>query len=310
MRLAERAGDLDCQLVLVADPDLCARYGPVPSRFVSDECWLEPGARILPVPLRASVKPGVLNPANAAYVLETLETATHACLAGTFDALVTGPVHKAVINSCGESFTGHTEWLAERTGTDQVVMLLANDRLRVALATTHLPLRSVPDSITIPGLVGTLRILHSHLQGYFSCPEPRILVCGLNPHAGEGGHLGHEDHDIIAPAVACLVEEGLKVRGPLPADTVFTPRWLAECDAVLAMYHDQGLPVLKSMGFGTSVNITLGLPIVRTSVDHGTGLDLAGTGRAEHESLQAAVQQARTLVLSLQQRGQAPDSEA
>lgn len=298
MRVAAEARSLGCQLVLVADPGLCSRYGPKLPQFSAEEDWISPGARILPVNLKAGVQPGQLDPANVPSVLESLQTATDACLEGTFEALVTGPVHKAVINLAGTPFTGHTEWLAEHTGAGQVVMLLAAGQLRVALATTHLPLRAVPDSITRQHLVQILQILHEHLQIWFDCKRPRISVAGLNPHAGEGGHLGHEDMEVIAPAVAEAAEKGMQVQGPLPADTLFTPRHLAECDAVLAMYHDQGLPVLKAMSFGAAVNITLGLPIIRTSVDHGTALDLAGSGRAEHQSLAAAVIAARDMVLA------------
>jgi 4-hydroxythreonine-4-phosphate dehydrogenase len=221
-------------------------------------------------------------------VLETLEAATRACLDGRCGALVTAPVHKGVINDAGIPFTGHTEYLAALTGGDPV-MMLACPGLRVALATTHLPLRQVADAITRPLLEKVIRILHQDLVGRFDIPRPRILVCGLNPHAGEGGHLGREEMDVITPVLDMLRGQDMDLRGPLPADTLFTPRHLTEADAVLAMYHDQGLPVLKHMGFGEAINITLGLPIVRTSVDHGTALDLAGTGQAEQGSLQAAI---------------------
>ena len=245
--------------------------------------------RVLPVALRAPVHSGRLDPTNAAYVLETLDTAIAGCRDGRFAALVTGPVHKGVINDAGIPFSGHTEYLAQKTGAAQVVMMLAAPGLRVALATTHLPLRAVSDAITGEGLRQILRVLHQDLRARFGIAAPRILVCGLNPHAGEAGHLGREEIDIIAPALEALRAEGLNLYGPLPADTLFTPRYLEHADAVLAMYHDQGLPVLKHHGFGAAVNITLGLPIIRTSVDHGTALELAGSGRAEVGSLQAAI---------------------
>jgi len=256
--------------------------------------------QILPVPLRAHVQAGRLNPANASYVLETLEKAVDGCRAGTFSALVTGPVQKSVINDAGISFTGHTEFLQQRCGVDQVVMMLACPGLRVALATTHLPLRAVADAIT-PGLLeNVIRITVRDLQLHFGTHQPRLLVCGLNPHAGESGHLGDEEIRIIQPVLQKLRSEGFQLEGPLPADTLFTPRHLARADAVLAMYHDQGLPVLKHLGFGNAVNITLGLPIIRTSVDHGTALDLAGTGRADTGSLRAAIDIARQMVAAKQ----------
>jgi 4-hydroxythreonine-4-phosphate dehydrogenase len=229
-------------------------------------------------------------------VLRTLERAADGCLAGEFDALVTGPVHKSVINDAGIPFSGHTEFLAARCGGAHPVMLLAADSLRVALATTHLPLAEVSRAITRERLQRVLRILDHDLRARFGLPQPRILVCGLNPHAGEGGHLGREEIDVIGPALESLRAEGLELVGPLPADTLFTPRHLQHADAVLAMYHDQGLPVLKYAGFGHAVNITLGLPIVRTSVDHGTALELAGNGRAETGSLQAALELAANIV--------------
>ena len=246
------------------------------------------------VPLRSPCEPGRLAPANAAYVLETLRQATKALLDGTFSALVTGPVHKGVINDAGLPFTGHTEFLASLTGGDPV-MMLACPGLRVALATTHLPLADVTRAITASGLERTLGVLHADLVDRFGIAAPRILVCGLNPHAGEGGHLGSEELTVISPTLERLRERGMDLLGPLPADTLFTPRYLEAADAVLAMYHDQGLPVLKHMGFGRSVNITLGLPIIRTSVDHGTALDLAGTGRADAGSLLEAVRWADQL---------------
>jgi 4-hydroxythreonine-4-phosphate dehydrogenase len=241
------------------------------------------------VELAANVVCGQPDPANARYVLQTLDRAIHGCLNGEFQALVTAPVHKAVINDAGIPFTGHTEYLAEKCHAAQVVMMLAAPGLRVALATTHLPLARVAAAITAQGLEAVIRCLHHDLQDKFDIPRPRILVAGLNPHAGEGGHLGTEERDIIQPVVEKLRSEGLQLTGPLPADTLFTPPLLAEADAVLAMYHDQGLPVLKYLGFGRAVNITLGLPFVRTSVDHGTALDKAGTGEADGGSLNAAI---------------------
>ena len=249
---------------------------------------------LLSLPLAAPTSPGRLDAGNAGYVLDTLRRAVTGCQTGEFSGLVTGPVHKGVINEAGIAFTGHTEFLAELTGTPQVVMMLAGDMrdgkpLRVALATTHLPLRAVADAITPASLEETLRILHAALRRDFAAGEPHIRVAGLNPHAGEGGHLGHEEIDVIEPVLAQLRREGMQLTGPLPADTLFQPKYLEQADAVLAMYHDQGLPVLKHACFGQGINVTLGLPLVRTSVDHGTALDLAGTGRIGDGSLRAAI---------------------
>ncbi|TCV84698.1 4-hydroxythreonine-4-phosphate dehydrogenase PdxA [Sulfurirhabdus autotrophica] len=246
--------------------------------------------------LTVPAAPGILQPVNSNYVLETLRSAISGCLTGTFDAMVTAPVHKGVINDAGFPFTGHTEYLAEHTNTPQVVMMLVGGGLRVALATTHLALNEVAAAITHDSLLDTLRILHHDLQNRFGLPHPRILVAGLNPHAGESGHLGHEEIDIIIPALNQLREEGIDVRGPYPADTLFTPTYLKDADCVFAMYHDQGLPVLKYASFGEGVNVTLGLPIIRTSVDHGTALDKAGTGQIESGSLLAAIQMAITMI--------------
>ena len=243
-------------------------------------------------PLAVPAKAGQLDSRNAAYVLETLTRAGLGCLSGEFSGMITAPVHKGVINEGGVPFSGHTEFLAELTNTEQVVMMLATRGLRVALATTHLPLRDVADAITQPLLHRVIRILHNDLVQKFGITQPKILVCGLNPHAGEGGHLGREEIDVIEPALAALRTEGINLIGPLPADTLFTPRHLDHADAVLAMYHDQGLPVLKYKGFGAAVNITLGLPIIRTSTDHGTALDLAGTGKIDCGSLQVALETA------------------
>ena len=295
---------LEAALAAVGDPDLLlarARQLGLPLRIRS----LDPGAmpsahqpgelQVLPVALRAAVTAGKLDPRNVPYVLETLRLAAAQVLAGAADALVTAPLHKGVINDAGVPFTGHTEFLAELCGSPTPVMMLVAGTLRVALATTHLPLREVAAAINRSGLEAVLRVLHHDLRLRFAIAAPRILVCGLNPHAGEGGHLGREEIEVIGPVLDALRAEGMRLIGPLPADTLFTPRQLAEGDAVLAMYHDQGLPVLKHAGFGEAVNVTLGLPIIRTSVDHGTALDLAGSGRAEAGSLEAAVRLALEL---------------
>ncbi len=245
---------------------------------------------VLHCPLAAPAQAGTLDPANAAYVLGLLDRAIEGCRSGEFAGMVTAPVHKGVINDAGVPFSGHTEYLADRTGTPRVVMMLVGGGLRVALATTHLPLSAVPAAITPALLEDTLRILHRDLVARFGLAAPRILVAGLNPHAGEGGHMGREEIDVIIPVLERLRAEGMQLAGPLPADTLFVPHTLQQGDAVLAMYHDQGLPVLKHASFGGGVNVTLGLPIVRTSVDHGTALDLAGTGRADPGSLFAAVE--------------------
>jgi 4-hydroxythreonine-4-phosphate dehydrogenase len=278
---------------------------------------------VLHQPLPGSREAGRLDTANAHYILDTLRRATEGCLSGEFAALVTGPLHKGIINEAGVPFTGHTEFLAEQCNTDKVVMMLATGALppgapeyrpslditsegiglRVALATTHLPLREVSDAITAERLEWVLRILHHDMQQRFGMAKPRILVCGLNPHAGEGGHLGHEEIEVIEPLLEKMRSEGMNLIGPLPADTLFTPRYLEEADAVLAMYHDQGLPVLKHMGFGRAVNVTLGLPIIRTSVDHGTALTLAGTGKAEIVSLEYAIEVASEMATSSRNGG-------
>ncbi|HUP92230.1 MAG TPA: 4-hydroxythreonine-4-phosphate dehydrogenase PdxA, partial [Solimonas sp.] len=257
-----------------------------------------PGIAVDHVPLRAMVRPGRLDPANAEYVLDTLRRAVARVNESPRSALVTGPVHKGVINDAGIPFSGHTEFLAGLTGTPRVVMLLAAPRLRVALATTHLPLREVPAALARADLPEILRIIDRDLRRRFGIPRPRIRVTGLNPHAGEQGHLGREEIELIEPAIRAARAAGLRVDGPWPADTLFTPRQLAGADVVLAMYHDQGLPVLKHSGFGAAVNVTLGLPIVRTSVDHGTALDLAGTGKADAGSLAAAIGMALALCAS------------
>jgi 4-hydroxythreonine-4-phosphate dehydrogenase len=244
---------------------------------------------VLPVTLKADVIAGKLNADNGAYVIETLDTAIRLCLNGQASGLVTGPVHKGIINESGLTFTGHTEYLRDESNTEEVVMMLATEGLRVALVTTHLPLRDVSDQITQSKIKRVTRILHNSLVTEFGCQSPRILVTGLNPHAGEDGHLGMEEIDTIIPALTDLKNEGVTTIGPLPADTLFQPHYLNDADAVLAMYHDQGLPVLKYKGFGNAVNITLGLPFIRTSVDHGTALDLAGTGKADTGSMTVAL---------------------
>ncbi len=251
---------------------------------------------ILPVALAEAAVPGKLNVNNALYILRTLDVAIEGCIAGHFAALVTGPVQKSIINDAGIAFSGHTEYLAEKTHTAKVVMMLATEGLRVALATTHLPLKDVAAAITEDELTQVTESLHRDMQVQFGIARPRILVCGLNPHAGEGGHLGREEIDVIEPVLKQLRERGMNLIGPLPADTLFTPKYLDHADAVLAMYHDQGLPVLKYKGFGQAVNITLGLPIIRTSVDHGTALDLAGTGKADLGSLRTALRYVLAMV--------------
>lgn len=244
---------------------------------------------IYDVRLQAKVIPGELNAANSGYVLQTLELAAAGCLDGRFAALVTAPVHKAIINDAGITFSGHTEFFAQRAGCKRVVMMLATPELRVALATTHLPLKDVPGAISRQSLTEIILILQQDLQQKFAIPHPHILVAGLNPHAGENGHLGREEIEIIEPTLDYLRNEGINLTGPLPADTLFQANMLQNADAVLAMYHDQGLPVLKYQGFGRAINITLGLPFLRTSVDHGTALSLAGSHHARPDSLQAAL---------------------
>ena len=248
------------------------------------------------IPVAAAVTAGALDAGNSAHVLALLDAALEGCLNGSYHAMVTAPVHKGIINDAGFAFTGHTEYLADHSGTERVVMMLAGGGLRVALVTTHLPLREVADAITPALLDEVIRILHADLQRKFGIARPRIAVAGLNPHAGESGHLGHEEIDVIEPALDRLRDEGMDLIGPLPADTLFSRIRVDPCDAVLTMYHDQGLPVLKYASFGEGVNITLGLPFIRTSVDHGTALDLAGTGHAEVGSLLTAIEVAMDMV--------------
>jgi len=306
------ATDIAADLVAIADPALleqAARSANIALRLEAYDPAVAisarpPGSlRVLPLSLNAPVVPGTLDPRNAAYVLATLARAADGAGSGEFAAIVTAPVHKGVINDAGVPFTGHTEFFAQRAGRDVVMMLTApaghaarnGGDLRVALATTHLPLAAVPAAITRAGLVRVLRILCDDLIARFHIAAPRVAVLGLNPHAGEGGHLGREEIDVIAPAIAQMRSAGFDIAGPIPADTAFVPAQLARYDAVLAMYHDQGLPVLKHAGFGDAVNVTLGLPYVRTSVDHGTALDLAGSGKADAASLIAAVRLALAL---------------
>lgn len=255
---------------------------------------------VLPVALRAPVASGQLDARNGEYVVDTLARACDGCLSGEFAAVVTGPVHKGVINDAGVAFTGHTEFFEARSGTQKVVMMLATPELRVALATTHLPLRAVADAITPQLLRQVLSILHHDLQTKFGITRPHILVSGLNPHAGEGGHMGTEEIDTIIPVLDEMRAGGMHLTGPLPADTLFQPKYLEHADAVLAMYHDQGLPVLKYQGFGRAVNITLGLPFIRTSVDHGTALELAGKGSADVGSFITALNLATKMIFNRQ----------
>ena len=262
---------------------------------IGDRSLLKGAPRVEHVPLARPVTPGKLDPANARYVLAVLDRAIRGCVTGEYAAMVTAPVQKSVINDAGIAFTGHTEYLAEHCGTPHVVMMLVGGGLRVALATTHLPLTDVPRAITRAGVLTSLRILDADLKRRFRIARPRILVAGLNPHSGESGHMGREDLDAITPAIADAVAAGIDAKGPIPADTLFVPERVKQADAVLAMYHDQGLPVLKYASFGRGVNITLGLPFIRTSVDHGTALDLAGTGRADPTSLAEALKLARDL---------------
>lgn len=294
----------DFELVAYADPELleqrAAQLGlPLLLRTVTSGSPSQLNAgelAVRPIAVKAPVTPGTLNPNNASYVLEALGKALADCQSNDCQAMITGPVHKGVINDAGIPFSGHTEFLAEKTQTPKVVMMLATEGLRVALATTHLPLCEVPQAITTELLEQVIIILHRDLKQKFGITAPHILVSGLNPHAGENGHMGTEEIQIIEPCLAKLRAEGFNLQGPLPADTLFTPKYLNDCDAVLAMYHDQGLPVLKYKGFGAAVNITLGLPIIRTSVDHGTALDLAGTGKADTGSLKTAIRYAADIV--------------
>ncbi len=300
-------------MLAVADPDCLRRAAATMQIDIELAEWslgmapLPGTLHCLPVKLSCKERAGNPDPQNAAYVLQTLRQAVELVRQGDAGALVTGPVNKAVINQAGIVFSGHTEFLAELAGVEQVVMMLAAPGLRVALVTTHLPLRAVADAITPQKLEAVIRITVSELQQRFGIARPRLQVLGLNPHAGEQGHLGWEDDLIIRPAIELCRSESVSIDGPVPADTAFTPPRLAACDAVIAMYHDQGLPVLKHLGFGQAVNITLGLPFVRTSVDHGTALDIAGSGRAKAGSLFQAAQMAAQL--SMQQTREAANHQ-
>ena len=296
----------DCEIVVVADQQLLHQRAQLLGIDI-DICSYTPEQtsdssqpqhnqlKVWHTPLDSPSVAGTLNTNNAAYVLNSLDLACDACLDSSAHAMVTAPVHKAVINDAGTPFSGHTEYLQERCRQDKVVMMLACQAMRVALVTTHLPLSEVATAVTPETLQQVTRILHQELQTKFATPNPVIYVCGLNPHAGEDGHLGYEELDIIIPTLEDLRQEGINLIGPLPADTLFNQHNLDHADCVLAMYHDQGLPVLKYAGFGAAVNITLGLPIIRTSVDHGTALNLAGTGKASASSLLEAIQQAKLM---------------
>ncbi|MEW9808852.1 MAG: 4-hydroxythreonine-4-phosphate dehydrogenase PdxA [Candidatus Symbiodolus clandestinus] len=307
VKLAQREWPIE--LIVIADPQLLnarAKQLALPLTLLpyqpSEISCRQPAGTltIQPLSLPASVVPGDLNPDNSATVLQSIAQATTGCLRGEFTALVTAPVHKAVLNAAGFNFSGHTEYLAQCAGSQQTLMLFVSNHLRVALATTHLPLAQVPAAVTPRRLIDSITLLVAGLQRWFAIPKPHLAVCGLNPHAGEGGYLGREEIDTIIPTLQQLREQGLRLTGPLPADTLFQPQQLQrlQIDAVLALYHDQGLIPLKSPGFGQAVNMTLGLPFLRTSVDHGTALDLAGTGQADVSSLQAAVELALTLTQS------------
>ena len=298
LQLAQQ--NLDCELVVIADPELLKQRAKQLNLAINITLFNSQAAvtqhtagtlSVLPCHLNKSAECGKLNKDNSHYVVQTIEMATRGCLSGLFSAMLTGPVHKGIINEAGIAFTGHTEYIAAITG-GHPVMMLATEGLRVALVTTHLPLTEVSKAITPETLSSVIHLLDTDLRQHFGLQQPQILVCGLNPHAGEGGHLGREEIEIIEPVLEQCRRQGINLQGPLPADTVFTEKYLSNADAVLAMYHDQGLPVLKYKGFGKAVNITLGLPIIRTSVDHGTALDLAGTGKADVGSMVYALQTA------------------
>lgn len=306
VQLAQR--NHQCQLVYVCDPQLLAERAQIlgvplqirhyhPPAVTASEAGV---ASVLPVEMAEPARCGVLNRANAQYVLDTLRQSTMGCLRKEFAALVTGPVHKGIINEAGIAFSGHTEFLQALTNASDVVMMLLSEHMKVALVTTHIALAQVPSMLTQDRLERVITVLQRDLQSKFGIDSPRILVAGLNPHAGESGHMGREEIDIIEPVLQRLRKQGLQLRGPLPADTLFTQSVLAQGDVALAMFHDQGLPVLKYQGFGSAVNITLGLPIIRTSVDHGTAIDLAGTAEADGGSLDAALQCAMGMVVASQ----------
>ena len=289
------------RLVVLADPQLLAQRAKLLATDVTiievtDVQQVRPHQQgeiqVLAIPLSQTCQPGKLNVANAEYVLETLKQAGEGCLEKRFDAIVTPPVHKGILCETGVHFSGHTEFFQAQCQSPHVVMMLASEAMRVALVTTHLPLRDIADAITPDTIRRVVKALNQDLIDKFAIPKPKILVCGLNPHAGEDGHLGHEEINIISPTLDEMRQQGIDLVGPLPADTLFTPKYLDNADCALAMYHDQGLPVLKYSGFGNAVNITLGLPMIRTSVDHGTAIDLAGTGKAHNGSLKVAIQHA------------------
>ena len=307
VQLAQR--DWPVELVVCADPTLLTgRAALLGLPLVLREYHAGQPARaqpagsltVLPVALKTPVVPGELDVKNGPYVVDTLARACDGCLSGEFAALITGPVHKGVINDAGTPFTGHTEFFEERSRVSKVVMMLATEELRVALATTHLPIKAVAEAITPDLLRDVITILYTDLQQKFGIHQPHVLVCGLNPHAGEGGHMGTEEIDTIIPVLDEMRAKGMNLSGPLPADTLFQPKYLDNADAVLAMYHDQGLPVLKYQGFGRGVNITLGLPFIRTSVDHGTALELAGQGKADVGSFITALNLAITMIVNTQ----------
>jgi len=298
---------LECEYIVIADPALLTQRAEqlnLPLKLELADLSQEPQItahgtlKYLPVELSTTVEAGKLNKHNANYVLNSLQLALEGCLDQRFDAVVTGPVHKGIINEAGVAFSGHTEFFADGAGVDKVVMMLATPTLRVALATTHLPLNQVSEAITQDSLRKVIEITYQSLQQQFGIKNPHIAICGLNPHAGEGGYLGHEEIDVIDPVIEQLKQQGMILSGAWPADTVFVETNLQKFDAVLAMYHDQGLPVLKHQGFGKAVNITLGLPFIRTSVDHGTALDLAGTANVNLGSLQAAIEMADNMIKS------------
>ena len=307
VQLAQR--DWPVELVIAADPALLTERAallglPLTLRPYAAQQPAAPQAAgtltLLPLALQTPVTPGTLDVRNGQYVVDTLARACDGAMSGEFAALITGPVHKGIINDAGIPFTGHTEFFEARSHSEKVVMMLATEELRVALATTHLPLRDVADAITAESLRQVLEVLYRDLQQKFGIAAPHVLVCGLNPHAGEGGHMGREEIDTIAPVLEQLRCEGMHLSGPLPADTLFQPKYLDHADAVLAMYHDQGLPVLKYQGFGRAVNITLGLPFIRTSVDHGTALELAGRGTADVGSFTTALNLAIKMIVNSQ----------
>ncbi|QGG09608.1 4-hydroxythreonine-4-phosphate dehydrogenase PdxA [Enterobacter cancerogenus] len=297
------------ELVVCADATLLqdrAKLLGLPLQLLPYDAGQQPSPQkagtltLLSVPLRTPVVPGQLSTENGHYVVDTLARACDGCINGEFAALITGPVHKGVINEAGIPFTGHTEFFEERSHSPKVVMMLATEAMRVALVTTHLPIKAIPDAITPELLREIIAILHHDLQTKFGIAQPHVLVCGLNPHAGEGGHMGTEEIDTIIPVLEEMRAQGMNLSGPLPADTLFQPKYLDNADAVLAMYHDQGLPVLKYQGFGRGVNITLGLPFIRTSVDHGTALDLAGQGKADVGSFITALNLAIKMIVNTQ----------